>query len=675
MSNTHKPSAASQIVKNIQEGRAPTNEQLVQALDDTKTSLESRKDNAPQLDSDGRAAIRHTAQLVDATKDLLANKNAGDHIQNIAAAVAQGPKRLEKARRYVGSEILTDAELETLEEMGEKSAKIGSDLLQLIVSSPEFRDILQSAINIIASISGDIADSVSELAGDVKQVAKDVKAGARDAKAAPTPKRAGEAAKDKVQQIGEKVKDKAQQAGDKIKEAVQDPTSVLPEDQLNDLFDKFRALADKVGKNPQYKRAINNLFRLAKRAKETALKAADRAQEIAENLDFDEQADTILEESKALAEEFLPGDMTLDPLIDRIKRLVSRIAHNQELQQLMNDAKNYISEALEDPRKLEVEDFRNEAKDMFKRGRDLFGRRQMKRQIRLIVTEWNQVLNGFRQDDELNAVNRALKKLAGDLTITDAKGRTTLDLRVLDQIRSILLPAVMEQLQNIPIPAMSGGDDTVDWTARDITLNAYEILPDHVLIDSAMRTDIAVGDATAHTKTRGHLLVKIEDVKTKMENIKFSFHRKVFPQITDAGLIDVDIRGGVTVVIRLNMVTEEKGINFTGASVHCRVDDVHVKLRGTKHDIFYNVFPGMFANPIQERMEQTIADNLAQYIGKFKDQLNKAFNTSFDNIASAASAIVDTASAGLSKTADAVSKTADAARHMADQAAKTVKQS
>lgn len=219
--------------------------------------------------------------------------------------------------------------------------------------------------------------------------------------------------------------------------------------------------------------------------------------------------------------------------------------------------------------------------------------------------------------------NSALQKLARDVTYTDATGSTRLDTHALNQIRGMILPILMEQLKYIPLKHLQGSNKDYDWMADDVIISGYDIIPEHILVQSFAEGDVVVRGA-APSAIHGHFLFFIENVKVKMEDLKFWFKRKSFPRIEDSGSADIDVAGGISLKIRMNMSTDAitGRTVFSEGFVYCRADDVNVRVRDSKHDWIYNMFPGLFANPIKANMERSIAESVASVISRIKNELN-----------------------------------------------------
>jgi hypothetical protein len=396
----------------------------------------------------------------------------------------------------------------------------------------------------------------------------------------------------------------------------------IPERERVEFYQKLKEIVRKVNASPEWRQGVRNMFILLDRFEYGTKEVGEKAQQAAIQVQLDRHAQAAVSETKELVEKFLPENKTLDPLLDRLRSLAFAIRSDNDLKEYFGNVRDYLNESIETPSLLEEDSFRQRGEKLIDDGRALITKEDYKAMARDVLSEWKSVITGFSADDQLNMFNSALQKLARDLTYTDASGSTHIDTHALNQIRGMVIPILMEQLRYIPLKHLQGSNKDYDWSADDI-ISGYDIIPEHVLVQSFAEGDVVVR-GSAPSVVHGHLLFFIENVKVKMEDLKFWFKRKSFPRLEDSGSADIDVAGGISLKIRLNMDTDvltNKTV-FTEGLVYCRADDVNVKVRDSKHDWIYNTFPGLFANPIKANMERSIAESVASVISRIKNELN-----------------------------------------------------
>jgi hypothetical protein len=277
------------------------------------------------------------------------------------------------------------------------------------------------------------------------------------------------------------------------------------------------------------------------------------------------------------------------------------------------------------PERVTTDEFLKEGEDLTDEALNLQVSQNLRDSAKSALDEWKDVLQNFKQDEQLNMINVTMKKLMNDITKRDEQGRTQLDLEAISRFRPIVVELVSKNLDQIPLPDVKGEDETYQWRAWNLVATGSDIIPDYVYIESAIRTEAALKDVNRPSWLQGDLIITVSNIRTKLNNVQFWYNRKTFPKGEETGFIDIDVAGGINIVIKLAMEASDEtgGVLFTSGSVYCRADDVRVKLRDTKHDILYNLFSGAWERPIKESIEKFVAKKLAGAIREFRLAANE----------------------------------------------------
>jgi len=82
------------------------------------------------------------------------------------------------------------------------------------------------------------------------------------------------------------------------------------------------------------------------------------------------------------------------------------------------------------------------------------------------------------------------QKVREGITYIDSKGTKRLDMDTLSKLRSVLLPIIVEQLHYVPIPVVEGENEDVAYRMEDMVISVYDLLPEHIFIDTETHTSI-----------------------------------------------------------------------------------------------------------------------------------------------------------------------------------------
>jgi len=320
------------VVSSLQRGEAPSTAEVAQVLQKSERSLDEKLVSAS--DEQTRTLVRDTQAAMGATKDFIETKNIGDKLQSIYRETTLASQAANDFPDVVG---LNEEDRRILREMRARmleTSVIGRDLLRMIIMNPNFRSSLLNMMSVFYDMFYSVGEAV---------VSEQPPVGA----AVPEAKRAKKAARTTEKSLKGK----------------------RTEAQRRELADRLRKMLQQLRDNELYQRGVNNLFRLADLVKISADKAGEKVEDMDVELQTEPHTKKALAETKALAEEFLPGEKTLDPLLAKLKHLVLAFRDDKHLSEHIRRWRNYVETAIKNPSKITTDEF-------FKRRREV-GRRSV----------------------------------------------------------------------------------------------------------------------------------------------------------------------------------------------------------------------------------------------------------------------------------------------------------
>lgn len=585
----HGINPAIDVVQAIQQGEIPSTASVATVLDKSEKSLDETLVSAP--DEQTRILVRDTQAAMEAAKEFVSSKSIGERAQII---YKESELAAQSGEDFPNAAGLNEEDRRILREMRSRffeGAVIGRELLRMIIMNPSFRDGLLRMMNLAYDIFYKVGEDVAK---DQPPVEANVKPEDRASQAKETAEKA-------------------------LKSGRTDP-------QRRELASQLRKLLQELRDNDLYQRGVNNLFRLADLVKISSEKAGEKLEKMDVEIQAEPHTKKALEETKALAEEFLPEEMTLDPLLAKLKNFVVAAKSDKALSEHFNKWRKYVETTMKEPGKISTDEFLKEGDELADEALNLQVSDELRKSGQVALREWKDVIDNFKQDEQLNTLNLTMKKLMHDITKRDSQGRTSIDLQALARFRPIVVELVKKNLESIPLPDVKGEDETYKWKAWNLVANGSEILPDYISVESSTRSEAAIKDTTRPSWLQGDLIISIDNIRTKLDNVQFWYERKAFPRGEDTGFMDINVAGGISIVIKLVLEASDViggGLLFTGGSVYCEAKDVRVRLRETKHDILYNLFSGSWERPIKDNIEKYVAEKLASAIQDFKAAANE----------------------------------------------------
>lgn len=79
----------------------------------------------------------------------------------------------------------------------------------------------------------------------------------------------------------------------------------------------------------------------------------------------------------------------------------------------------------------------------------------------------------------------------------------------LDSLKKLLIPIMLEHLQNVPIPRIEGVSGKYDYVIDDLLFSGYDILPDHVSIKIKSDLQVHLKDLSTHDFPEYDIILKM----------------------------------------------------------------------------------------------------------------------------------------------------------------------
>ena len=289
------------------------------------------------------------------------------------------------------------------------TATIGRDVLRLIIFHPQFREGLVNFMNIVSDLFQTVADKmVRTYFVDISRLFSYIACLLQ-----------------KEQPEGIPL---TQQAVEGVREALSEEKM---KGDRRELMERIRTLLYDIRDNDVYQRGIRSLFRLLDMVKISAERAGERMEQASVQLQAEEHTQKVwyyfnvcsaafnmpnqnqaLEQTKALAEEFLPEQKTLDPLLNRLRDLLISIKNDEALTNYLKRWRDYTETILKDPAALNNVEFRTQAERLVDEGPNLAVSSDIYNNAQSVINEWRDVLQNFKQDDQVNMLQLTLKVLS-----------------------------------------------------------------------------------------------------------------------------------------------------------------------------------------------------------------------------------------------------------------------
>ncbi|KAJ9076161.1 hypothetical protein DSO57_1028891 [Entomophthora muscae] len=434
-------------------------------------------------------------------------------------------------------------------------------------------------------------------------------------------------AKEKVREYKEKAQQKMDQTTKKLRGVAED--FELTEEQQDKLIDRFASILGELRSNPETRQAIDGMFDSLSALKGNTESLGNKAKvtfegEIDANKDLSEAA----KNAKKTVENFA-GNHSLDDLFQMLRDFSEDTKDDTELKQLFDENRKFFDKVSREPQFVHTKEFGNAVSVRFDQSRKLL-LKKYREPVNRISKEAQSFVNDLKEDPTTNRAIRDLQSLTREVFL-DANGRPTAKFDLLQDFQQFV-PALSQHLERLNIPRIYEKDDDGEYILDNISLICTHIVPKlvHVRIDSIFDTEEEVMKSVIN--------VKLQGVQASAHEIAFYFKKNmsIFGEVEDAGLADVVI-GEEGMDFYLKLAPKEISTGETPGSTErafrvlaskCRVNDLSVRLRYTKHDFLYSIFNRMIQNKVKRSIENAVSEGVRDFLEGVEQV---AFHSSLDS--------------------------------------------
>jgi len=324
--------------------------------------------------------------------------------------------------------------------------------------------------------------------------------------------------------------------------------------------------------------------------------------------------------SKELFERFTNGK-SLDDLLDHFFSLYRVIIKDAQALNIYQELRKFLDRVLEDPTILKGDEGKREFRRFVKRFRRI-ETKKIQNHLSKALDEANDLLASIQNDPATKRLRDDMKRLLNDLVL-DEHGQFTWKPEVLDQMRVLLVRAVIERMR-IPLPRIRSVDGTMVYKISNMMIDVKDILPEKVTIEETARIKLDLSQLGDKSKpilsdATSRLRINMKNINLNIKDMDVRFKRLSFPKVSDRGRARLDLADeGMDIHIQLAIHPGTYRI-FRVEDLHADVHQVNLELYDTSHDFLYS----MFLPFIRNRVRTDIEDGVEHMIRLYLDQLNR----------------------------------------------------
>jgi hypothetical protein len=196
------------------------------------------------------------------------------------------------------------------------------------------------------------------------------------------------------------------------------------------------------------------------------------------------------------------------------------------------------------------------------------------------------------------------------------------------QLKSIIIPLVKSQLQNITLPGIEGGTNKYEFQFDNLTLSGSDILPDTFALQFENRPG-----SLATRRQVSKLKMIADGINLSLRDVAYHYKRNRFPSIEDNGIADVSMLGsGLSFKIIWNVIArKDKPIRIELYRVKCSIDSIDITFKKSEHSIINKIAKKIFARTLKKRVAEVVVERFRQELEPLSERLNEFFQRENDS--------------------------------------------
>ncbi|KAF9127558.1 hypothetical protein BGW39_005789 [Mortierella sp. 14UC] len=621
-------------------GRLPTNDQIDNflAMAQSSSSLDSR---AHMLSADGQALYKDFQELMRTTRGIVYEKNEQELFQNFIYHCTQASDSI-GAQDVHAPDMSVGVTPSKAKKEGKETLDSMVAVAKLVTTNADFRTILHELFMLAKEIFSEGTEKVAQTATTAteKLSAKTDEVSANATNATQTggsklqegiqkatdvvhnliggaredPKGTALETREELVEQSNASKDLAQKRTSEMKKHLAKQTeefkaraqaqamqaqedakiyanSKMPVEKRHDLIERLKAIIGQIQADPQYQNAISSIMNLVGTWRQRARKPTNNVSVETNKVVQDPNVEAAILEFKVILQRWAQG-YDLDPIIGHIQNMWIKTTVDPELNQFANNVSGFMTRAVREPNYVTSQFINADVEALIDHGRTLLNDKY-KSDAEVVLNEGQIFLEKLNNDPRSKEVAANFQKFAKHIFYDDY-GTLKFKPHLFDDFRYVVMPAMLESFQFIPIPRIEYSDMKVDLMFDNMILTSTDLLPR--LLEVNMNNQFRMVPRGAQKNDRSKDVSKhdfnmiIKGLEANIRDVDYFVRTKEGFKFKDQGIADILIKKkgmDVKVMGRKTPDTVEVPSLITIESVKVKIHSLTIKMRNSEHSAMY----------------------------------------------------------------------------------------
>ncbi|BGP35560.1 hypothetical protein JCM10296v2_007401 [Rhodotorula toruloides] len=608
----------------LKAGKMPTSDQLVRGIRKILASsllqpeiggMAAKKVGGGKLSRKGRDVVVNERRVLEAIARLVLEKNDDDKIQRFI---------WEARNADIDVDVDADVKLEVPKPLVPSASELKEagkslhELLSLLLTSNELRNLLADSLNLFRDLFADAAEEFAE--GTIaatrasKKAAKQVRPSdeqkerhetglvkdddhwedviARGQDIRKSIKRGAEDKRDELLKKGVK-------KGRALKEYAEEK---LPTDVKDAVIERWRAIVNEIQSKPEYQDAVNTLSDLTRKYFDLAKDELQHAAEAstAKLKDVDAEANEEAKDAVSLLRQIIESFTgNLDPALRATDALYNDLKNDERIQQVWKEFEVLVDRSINDPGYLTSQKASRRFEAIYDRSRAIVdSNADWKRDANAFISEVQKLLDNAANDRALIALGDAFEDLGDSIAVFAKTGYNLVGVdggALWQDISTVFLPRLLGAVQMVPLPRVEFSSEDVDLIVDNIKFEAASFIPDAARFKSNVEFETKKGYAAYASEFSAKTTLAFAGLRMKATNISYCISiKRHWLGLEDSGLLDIYIGNpddpkaddGLDATLTVSNATEEDRESFFKLEkVDVSLENFNIGIRQSSHPI------------------------------------------------------------------------------------------
>lgn len=379
----------------------------------------------------------------------------------------------------------------------------------------------------------------------------------------------------------------------------------MPRERREQTIWRLKRMLVEIQGHSDYQQAIETLLSVAETYAEHTQKLARAGVDSARGAREESDLKKLESKIRILVERFA-NSTSLDDLFESINKLYRDADNDPRLKDWFKSINNFIRRCLREEGFVLQDEANEKWRSLYDEGNFLL-RDRYRDDTNRFAGEIRFMADQFNQDPLNRAFSQSLQRLFYDLG-HDTEGKMIFKSDLMKDFTKIILPAIFEHVQYVPIPRIEVSDPMVDVVIENLAVESDNLMPN--VVEFGSDNYWRWGRKHIGNKHDNKILISAMGIQTDWKDVSYYIKKKTgFPTIKDKGVMDVFMGGEGFSFRILGSASQEQGEQkyfVKPEKVSVSVKNLDIRLKKSKHKFLFTMFKPLLFSLVRPAVEKAL---------------------------------------------------------------------